>query len=122
MVPPPHPFSGTSPFSPTSRHRHVSLPDLVENMIARICAEKSVTPPDLLARQELDRLGESESSKILSVIASSSTVYNFSGFIMFLAKKSQFPIAMAHNAEGLSTRQSDCLSGPLDRGDFFFIR
>ena len=76
------------------------LPELVKCMIARICAEKSVTPPDHLARQELDRLGESESLKILGVIASSSRVYNFSGFIMFLAKKSQSPIAMAHNAEG----------------------
>lgn len=99
----------------------MSLPELVECMIDRICAEKSVTPPDHLARQVLDRLGESESLNILGVIASSSTVYNFSGFIMFLAKKSQSPIAMAHNAEGLSTRQSGCLLGPLDRGDLFLL-
>ncbi|XP_078164219.1 putative RNA-dependent RNA polymerase 3 isoform X2 [Carex rostrata] len=115
MVPPPPPFSGTFPISPTSRHRHVSLPELVENMIARICAEKSATPPDHLARQVLDRLGESESLKILGVIALNPTVRNFSAFIMHKAKNS--PIAMAHNAEGLSTRQSDCLSGPLDRDD-----
>ncbi|KAF3326786.1 putative RNA-dependent RNA polymerase 5 isoform X2 [Carex littledalei] len=116
MVPPPPLFSGTSPFSPTSRHGQVSLPDPVEYMIARICTEKLVLPPDHLARQELDRLGEFESLKILGVIASSSIVHNFSRFIMFLAKKSQSPIAMAHNAEGLFTRQSGCLSG-LHDGD-----
>ncbi|KAF3336788.1 hypothetical protein FCM35_KLT19374 [Carex littledalei] len=71
MVPPPPPFSATSPFSPTSRHRHVSLLDPVEYMIGRICMEKSVPPPDHLTQQELDRLGEFASLKILGEIASS---------------------------------------------------
>ncbi|KAF3319962.1 putative RNA-dependent RNA polymerase 5 isoform X1 [Carex littledalei] len=109
MVPPPPLFSGTSPFSPTSRHGQVSLPDPVEYMIARICTEKLVLPPDYLARKELDRLGEFVSLNILGVIASS-RVRNFSGFIMHLAKNS--PIAMARNAEGSSTSQSDCFSAP----------
>lgn len=118
MVPPPPPFSSTSPFSPTSGHHHVSLPNSVEQLIARICTEKSVPPPDYLARQELARLGEFVSVNILKEIASR-RVYNFSGFIMDLAKNS--PIGMAHNAEGLSTRQSCCFSGPPVGGEFLFF-
>ncbi|KAJ1687513.1 hypothetical protein LUZ63_018903 [Rhynchospora breviuscula] len=107
--PPPPPFSPTSALSPTKRQRHVALPDSVEQLIARICAEQSLSPPDYLARCELARLGEFVSMKILGVIASS-RVRTFSGYVMHLAKNS--PIAMARNAEGLSSRHSGCFSGP----------
>ncbi|KAF3341847.1 putative RNA-dependent RNA polymerase 5 isoform X3 [Carex littledalei] len=105
VQPKPPPFSATSPFSPTSNHGHVSLPDPVEHLIARICTEKSVLPPDDLARQKLHRLGESVSLNILGDIASSSRVHNFSAFIMHMAKN--FEIAMAHNSEGLSPHDGD---------------
>ncbi|KAJ3702278.1 hypothetical protein LUZ61_005983 [Rhynchospora tenuis] len=114
MVPPPQPpqpppFSPASALSPTTRQRHVALPDSVEQLIARICAEQSLSPPDYFARCELARLGEFVAMKILGVVASS-RVRTFSGYIMHLAKNS--PIAMARNAEGLSSRQSGCFSGP----------
>ncbi|XP_078170266.1 putative RNA-dependent RNA polymerase 4 isoform X2 [Carex rostrata] len=103
MEQPPPPSSATSSFSPTSMH--VSLPDPVEQLIARICTEKSVLPPDNLARQELHRLGEFGSLNILGDIASSSRVRNFSAFIMHMAKNSQ--IATAHNSVGLSPPDGD---------------
>ncbi|XP_072964197.1 probable RNA-dependent RNA polymerase 3 isoform X2 [Typha angustifolia] len=108
-TPPPH--SPTPTRSPSGRHLH--LPAAVEELLHRICRNQSLPPPDHVARRELDRIGEDASLRILRQIAES-RVKDLSRFITYMAKSSD--VVLARNAEGISTRESACFSGPSSPG------
>ncbi|OAY84361.1 putative RNA-dependent RNA polymerase 3 [Ananas comosus] len=103
--PPPPPLSPCSPISPSD-----TLPASVEDSLQRICRDHSLRSPDREARLALARLGEAASLQILREIAASRKISSLSGFIIFMARNST--VAMARNAEALSTRESVCFSGP----------
>ncbi|EHA8586808.1 RNA-dependent RNA polymerase [Cocos nucifera] len=104
----PSPPTPLSP--PLSGHHHHRLPSAVEELLARICRDKSLRPPDAIALRELGALGEEASLRILHEISAARNVKNLSGFIIYMAKNS--PVALARNAEALSTQESACFSGP----------
>nr|XP_019704822.1 probable RNA-dependent RNA polymerase 5 [Elaeis guineensis] len=104
-------MASPTPLSPlVSGHHHHCLPSAVEELLARICRDKSLSPPDAIARRELAALGEEASLRILHDISAARSVKNLSGFIVYMAKNS--PVALARHAEALSTQESACFSGP----------
>lgn len=76
------------------------LPRSVEKMIRVICKEQSQSPPEVEARRELAFLGEEESLKILAKIRASKIRETFTGFIIFMARKSRAVVANNGDGEG----------------------
>ncbi|KAK9071253.1 hypothetical protein SSX86_009821 [Deinandra increscens subsp. villosa] len=66
----------------------VHLEPSVEELITKICSEKSTQPPDIFARRALARLNEASAIEILNKIAASSTIRSFSGYIVYMVSVS----------------------------------
>ncbi|PKA63394.1 putative RNA-dependent RNA polymerase 3 [Apostasia shenzhenica] len=86
-----------------------SLPPPVEDLLARICGEQSLPPPDCRARRALAAVGEEVAVRILRELANQ-RVRNLSAYINFKCKNSA--VILARNAEAIPTQESACYSGP----------
>ncbi|KAJ7973799.1 RNA-dependent RNA polymerase [Quillaja saponaria] len=60
------------------------LPQSVEQLITRICAEQNQRPPEPVVRQKLAQIGEERAVEILTKIASTKIKRSLDGFIIYM--------------------------------------
>lgn len=122
VLPSPPPSSPISSSSSTPTYSqlqdHVSLPEQVDGLIAKICLEQGIDPPDNRARFELYQLGEDVSMDILRKIEKSKVRKSFSALLMHLANinKSAGP----GNTQGSPGREGSYFRGPSVRGESYY--
>ncbi|RWW09881.1 hypothetical protein BHE74_00012896 [Ensete ventricosum] len=85
--PPLSPLAGNGP--------HLRLPSAVEDLIEWICREKSLLPPDPVARKALAGLGEAAAVDVLRKVASC-RIKNLSALIMYMASRPDAAQASTH--------------------------
>ncbi|KAI3524654.1 hypothetical protein L1887_03317 [Cichorium endivia] len=74
----------------------VPLQPLVEELIKKICVEKCIPPPDVPARRLLSTITEASAIEILNIIAASSKIRTFSGYIIHLVKANSAAVSSAN--------------------------
>ncbi|KAJ0515563.1 putative RNA-directed RNA polymerase [Helianthus annuus] len=70
-----------------SSSTEVPLQPSVEQLIAKICTDRCIQPPDLMARRLLSKLTEASAIEILNKISSSCNIRTFSGYIVFMVER-----------------------------------
>ncbi|KAJ3693856.1 hypothetical protein LUZ60_009336 [Juncus effusus] len=109
MVPPQPSFSPIPLLTPSSS---VPLPYRVDGLIETICRAQNLEPPEDSARIELARLGEEVSMQLLRALQRR-PIRNFTRYVVYMARNSEFATARASNSsEVLSGNESGYLSGP----------
>ncbi|KAK1417362.1 hypothetical protein QVD17_26489 [Tagetes erecta] len=94
----------------SSSTESVPLPPSVEQLIAKICSEKCTPPPDVSALRSLSRITEASAIEILNIISASTSIRNFSGFIVHMTKDKSLTVSSPHHAQILPQKRSPPVS------------